>query len=102
MTALPGAEAVAPAEGWHPHVVLLDIGLPGMSGYEACRRMRQQPRGKHMLLVAVTGWSQEADRRKSEEAGFDVHMVKPPDYDALMELLAALPSEESGRPETVR
>jgi PAS domain S-box-containing protein len=101
-TAHTGAEAVATAEGWHPHVVLLDIGLPGMSGYEACRRMRQQPRGKHMLLVALTGWSQEADRRKSEEAGFDVHMVKPPDYDALMELLAALPSEESGRPETVR
>ena len=83
-----GVEAVATAERWRPDAVLLDIGLPRMNGYEACRRIRQQPWGQHMFLVALTGWGQEEDRHKSEQAGFNTHMVKPPDYDALMKLLA--------------
>ena len=77
-------------------MVLLDIGLPKLNGYEAARRIREQPWGKNMMLVALTGWGQEEDRRKSKEAGFDAHLVKPVDYAALMKLLATLPSEQGG------
>jgi DNA-binding response OmpR family regulator len=86
-----GLEAVAAAERFRPEVVLLDIGLPSLNGYDAARRIRAQPWGKDMVLIALTGWGQEADRIKSKEAGFDLHMVKPVDLDALMGLLAALP-----------
>src|SRR5204862_6686832 len=61
----------------HPRIALLDIGLPSMDGYELARRIRQAPWGEDMLLVALTGWGQEQDRRKSSEAGFDAHLVKP-------------------------
>ena len=67
--------------------MLLDIGLPGLSGHEVCRRVREQPGGRDIVIIALTGWGQDADRRKSQEAGFDGHLVKPVDYDALMELL---------------
>jgi CheY-like chemotaxis protein len=87
-TAHDGLEAVEAAERVRPDVALLDIGLPKLNGYEACRRIREQPWGKKLVLVALTGWGQEEDRRKSTEAGFDVHMVKPVDYAALMTLLA--------------
>ena len=73
-----------------PDVVLLDIGLPKLNGYEACRRIREQPWGKNMVLVALTGWGQDEDRRKSKDAGFDTHMVKPVDHAALMKLLAGI------------
>jgi CheY-like chemotaxis protein len=63
-----------------------------MNGYEVCRRIRQEPWGKDVVLVALTGWGQEEDRRQSIEAGFNAHLVKPVDYDALAELLASLPS----------
>ena len=69
-------------------VVLLDIGLPKLNGYEVAERMRQQPWGEHITLVALTGWGQEEDRRKSAQAGFDAHLVKPVDLvdlDALMQ-----------------
>ena len=99
-TAHDGLEAVATAERWRPDAILLDIGLPRMNGYEACRRIRQEPWGRHMFLVALTGWGQEEDRHQSEAAGFNTHMVKPPDYDELMKLLALLPSKQSG-PQTV-
>ena len=72
-------------------MVLLDIGLPGMDGYEVARRLRQQPGCRSMLLVAVTGWGQEEDRRRSHEAGFDRHLVKPVEPKDLTDLLAALP-----------
>jgi len=68
--------------------VLLDIGLPKLNGYEAARRIREQPRTKRMVLVALTGWGQDDDRRRSAEAGFDAHLVKPIDYRALSELVA--------------
>jgi CheY-like chemotaxis protein len=71
-------------------VVLLDIGLPKMNCYDACRRIREQPWGKDMVLVALTGWGQDDDRQKSKNAGFDHHMVKPVDLNALMGLLAEL------------
>ncbi len=89
-TAHDGDEAVRAAGEFHPHVALFDIGLPKMSGYEAARTIRAQPWGKDMILIAVTGWGQGEDKRKSEEAGFDRHMVKPVDPRALMMLLTGL------------
>ena len=71
-----------------PDVVLLDIGLPKLNGYEAARRIRQQPWGRDILMIAVTGWGQEEDRRRSREAGFDHHLTKPVDPQELMKLLA--------------
>ena len=84
-----GVEAIAMAERVRPDVVLLDIGLPRMNGYEACRRIRQEPWGKDLVLVALTGWGQEEDRRQSIDAGFDAHVIKPVDHDALLEFLAS-------------
>jgi CheY-like chemotaxis protein len=87
-TAYDGVEAVKAAASFRPDVVLLDIGLPHLNGYDAARQIREQPWGKTTVLVALTGWGQEEDRRKSHEAGFNAHMVKPVDYEALMQLLA--------------
>ena len=78
------------ADEFRPDVILLDIGLPKMNGYEAARRIRQQAFGKGIVLIAITGWGQDTDRCRSKEAGFDHHLVKPIDPDALMELLASL------------
>ena len=83
-----GLEAVEAAAKFRPEVVLLDIGLPKLNGYEACRRIREQPWGKSIVVVALTGWGQEEDREKSRNAGFNSHMVKPVDYAALVKLLA--------------
>jgi PAS domain S-box-containing protein len=91
-TAHDGQQAIEAAERLHPDVVLLDIGLPRLNGYEVCRRIREQPWGKELLLVAVTGWGQQEDRRRSREAGFDTHIVKPVDLDRLQKLLASRPS----------
>ena len=82
-----GEEAVAAIEKHRPEVVLLDIGLPKLDGHEVCRRVREQPWGKDIIVIALTGWGQEDDRRKSEEAGFNGHLVKPVDYDKLLQLL---------------
>jgi signal transduction histidine kinase/ActR/RegA family two-component response regulator len=90
-----GLEAVHAAEIYRPDVVLLDIGLPKLDGYEACRRIRALPRGRDIALVAVTGWGQEEDHRKSREAGFDHHLVKPLRYEVLAEFLATF-AEKSG------
>jgi PAS domain S-box-containing protein len=87
-TAYDGEQGVATAAEYRPDVILLDIGLPKLNGYEACRRIREQPWGKDLLIVAVTGWGQEDDHRHSREAGFDYHMVKPVDTSELMRLLA--------------
>jgi PAS domain S-box-containing protein len=89
-TAHDGLKAVEAAEKHRPDVILLDIGLPKLNGYDACRRIREEPWGKNMVLVALTGWGQEEDRRKSIAAGFDGHLVKPVDYATLMKLLAEL------------
>jgi CheY-like chemotaxis protein/two-component sensor histidine kinase len=87
-TAHDGLEAVGAAASFKPEVVLLDIGLPGLNGYDVARRIRQQDGGEDILLVALTGWGQEDDRRRSLEAGFDYHMTKPIEFDALKKLLA--------------
>ncbi len=96
--AYDGLQAVEAAEKLRPDLVLLDIGLPKLNGYDACRRIREQRWGKDMVLVALTGWGQEKDRHKSKDAGFDGHMIKPVSYTDLMKLLASLPSELVGQP----
>lgn len=89
-TAQDGLEAVKAAEWFHPDVVLMDLGLPKLSGVDAARKIREQSWGKAMLIVALTGWGQDEDKRKSQDAGFDAHMVKPVNHDALMEVLATM------------
>jgi CheY-like chemotaxis protein len=83
-----GLEAIEEATRLRPDVILLDIGLPTLNGYETARRIREILRETRPMLVALTGWGQEEDRRRSEEAGFDAHMVKPVDYRALERMLA--------------
>ncbi len=92
-TAYDGQAGVDAAKEYRPNVVLLDIGLPKLNGYEACRDIRKQPWGKSTVLIAATGWGQEEDRRRSQEAGFDHHMVKPVNPRVLMKLLANLKVE---------
>lgn len=89
-TAFDGLEALGAAADFKPEVVLLDIGLPKLNGYEVCRRIREQPWGKKIVLIALTGWGQEEDRQRSNDAGFDGHLVKPLDRTALLNLLAKL------------
>jgi signal transduction histidine kinase len=89
-TAYDGLDAVEAAEAFNPDVVFLDIGLPQLSGYDVAHRIREQPWGRDMVLVAMTGWGREEDRRRSEDAGFNVHVVKPVDSVALKELLAGV------------
>ncbi|MBV8342942.1 MAG: response regulator, partial [Gammaproteobacteria bacterium] len=86
-TASNGPMALEAAAKLKPDVVLLDLGMPGMDGYELARRMRAEPWGKDALLIALTGWGQEQYRRRSQEAGFDRHMIKPADVDALRSVL---------------
>jgi CheY-like chemotaxis protein len=78
------------AATFRPDVVLMDIGMPKLNGYDTARRLRAQPWGRNIMLVALTGWGQEEDRRNSREAGFDLHMVKPIEAAALEKLLAGL------------
>lgn len=95
-TAFDGLEAVSAAAAFRPDIALLDMGLPRQNGCEVARQIRQQPWGQSMVLVALTGWGQEEDRRKSSEAGFDAHLVKPVDPATLTRLLAELVSEKEG------
>ncbi|HEX7334068.1 MAG TPA: ATP-binding protein [Pyrinomonadaceae bacterium] len=83
-----GAEAVELAKQFQPDVAFLDLGMPKLNGYEAARSIREQPWGRQMLLVALTGWGQEDDKRRTREAGFDAHIVKPIDFAVLEKLLA--------------
>ncbi len=87
-TAHDGQAALAMAEEFRPEVILLDIGMPVLNGYDTCRALREKPWGKDVLIIALTGWGQEDDRRKSTDAGFDGHLVKPVDHTELMRLLA--------------
>jgi CheY-like chemotaxis protein len=90
-TAHDGLEAIELADEFRPDVVLLDIGLPKLDGYKVAQRLRQQPWGLGIVLIALTGWGQETDRQRTQEAGFDHHLVKPVDPSALLQLLASLP-----------
>jgi PAS domain S-box-containing protein len=89
-TVYDGQAAVDTAVKFRPNVVLLDIGLPKLDGYEVCRRIRAQPGGERVVLIALTGWGQDEDRRRSHDAGFDHHLVKPVKPRDLMELIAGL------------
>lgn len=90
-TAYDGQKGIEVAEEFRPSVILLDIGLPKLNGFEACRHIRAQPWGKQTIIIAVTGWGQDEDRRLTTEAGFDHHMVKPVNPKDLMKLLAGIP-----------
>ena len=89
-TAHDGESAVETAESFLPEVILLDIGLPKLNGYEVAQRIRENAWGASMFLIAVTGWGQEEDRQRSSEVGLNVHMVKPVEPAALEKLLAGL------------
>jgi PAS domain S-box-containing protein len=89
-TAGDGQEAVEVAEAFRPEAVLLDVGMPRLNGYDTARRIRERPWGSGVLLVACTGWGQDDDRRKSQEAGFDFHLVKPVSAATLEKVLAGL------------
>ncbi len=87
-----GSEALHLAATLHPQIVLLDIGLPGMSGFEVARRLRAQPGFAATKLVAMTGYGQEEDKQLSREAGFDHHLVKPVEPEVLQDLLGSIAS----------
>ncbi len=89
-TAHNGLTAVQAAAEFRPHAVLLDIGLPGLNGYEAAKQMRKQPQGKDIVLIALTGYGQDSDRQASKDAGFNHHIVKPARFDHLLEILATV------------
>jgi CheY-like chemotaxis protein len=94
--AYDGPAALAMARGQRPDVVLLDIGMPGMDGYEVARGLRECEGDEKLVLVAVTGYGQEEDRSLARAAGFDYHMVKPVDPRDLKELLAAWGAARQG------
>ena len=85
-----GLEALEALPDYDPEIVLLDIGMPGMDGYEVARRIRARSPGPRPAIVALTGWGQEQDRREARAAGFDRHLVKPAEIDALKALLTSL------------
>lgn len=89
--AYDGVEALTLADGLRPDAILLDIGLPGMNGYEVARRIRAEPWGARVTLIALTGWGQKDDRQRAQDAGFDHHVVKPIKHAELRALLNGLP-----------
>jgi CheY-like chemotaxis protein len=96
-TAHDGTTALELVEGYRPEVVLLDIGMPGMDGYQVARRIRERSEFNGVTLVALTGWGQADDRRRTRAAGFDEHLVKPADLAVLQSVLgAARPSATPG------
>jgi CheY-like chemotaxis protein len=90
-TAQDGESALIRGRDFRPDVILLDIGLPGMSGLDVARLIRQDPALRDVLLVAITGYGQDQDRRRCHEAGFDLHLIKPVDPNIIREMLANLP-----------
>ncbi|WP_330970095.1 response regulator, partial [Lysobacter sp. A3-1-A15] len=85
-----GSDGIEATASFRPDVVLLDLGMPQPDGHEVCRQLRQQPWGADIVLIAVTGWGQSEDRRRSEQSGFDAHVVKPVEPAALMALVDSL------------
>jgi CheY-like chemotaxis protein len=86
-TANDGAAALSAAESFHPEVILLDIGMPKLSGVEACKLIRQQEWSRSALILALTGWDDAEDRQRSRDAGFDHHLAKPVEFDTLQKML---------------
>ena len=93
-TAADGASAIQCALEFSPEIILLDIGMPGMDGYETCRQMRKAQVVKRPFIVAITGWGQDGDKRRAAEAGFDAHLTKPADPEVLQRLLATTTAAE--------
>jgi len=89
-TAYTGRHAVELAETFRPHALLLDIGLPDFNGYELAAKIRASPWGRDVMLIAVTGWGQEEDRRRALEAGCDHHLTKPVAPETVESLLQSL------------
>ena len=87
--AIDGEEAMTVADAFRPHCVVLDLGLPGMDGYEVARRLRQRSYGAELTLVALTGWAGQDVRAKAAEAGFDYHLVKPVNWEELENIVTA-------------
>jgi CheY-like chemotaxis protein len=94
-TAHTGPAALEAALDFRPNVVMLDIGLPGLNGYEVAKRLRQQPVLHNIVLVAMTGYGQETDRQHSQEAGFDHHLVKPAEFSKVQQILATVSEKET-------
>jgi len=90
-----GGDALDAMTSYQPSVVLLDIGMPGMDGHEVARRIRQGPDGQSVTLIALTGWGQEQDRKLTLAAGFDFHLIKPADINALRTLLTSVERQAS-------
>lgn len=88
--AYDGPSALERAEQWRPQAVFLDIGLPGMDGYEVAQRLRSLPQARDAVLIAITGYGQDEDRMRSQRAGIDHHLVKPVAPDALRSLIDSL------------
>jgi PAS domain S-box-containing protein len=98
VTAYDGAEAVATCDSFRPDVAVLDIGMPELDGYEACRRIRAEGWGRGILMIALTGWGHADERRRAHDAGFDYHLTKPVEPRRLLELIAAgAPSGDSSK-----
>lgn len=95
-TAHDGFEAVEAAAGFRPGVIVMDVGMPRLNGYEAIRRIRATPWGRSAVIIALTGWGQEGDRLLSREAGCDGHLVKPVSLDDLEALLDELTRDTPG------
>lgn len=91
-----GLTAIAEAERFRPELILLDIGMPRIDGYETCRRMRAQAWSTGVQVIALTGYGQEADRDRTREAGFDGHLVKPVDPALLLRLVSDMPQATEG------
>jgi CheY-like chemotaxis protein len=87
-TSTSGADAVAVARQYAPHIILMDLGMPGMDGFTASKLIRAQPGGDRIRIVALTGWGQESDRQRTQAAGLDGHLVKPVSAESLMSLLS--------------
>ena len=92
-TAFDGEQAVAMTEAFCPQVILMDIGMPKVNGYEACRRIRAEPWGKNIVIIAQSGWGQDDVKLKSKQAGFSAHMLKPVDLGALEQLMSGTAAE---------
>jgi CheY-like chemotaxis protein len=87
-----GAEAVRLGAAIRPDLILLDIGMPGMDGYEACRQLRANPESAGAYIVALTGWGQDQDKQRARDSGFDAHLTKPADLTAVEKMLATIAS----------
>lgn len=92
-TAYSGVAGVSLFLDFRPSIIFLDLGMPDMNGYETARRIRAEPAGQQACLVALTGWGQDADKRRTREAGFDRHLVKPADIEAIEEILSVASDE---------